>query len=307
MTESEGMTPRVNALINTLSGSEPEQDVVASEQVAATDVAGAVKEAVAIDMPVAVSDDEDDLPGTAVKTVVSAVKEEASNVETEPKTTIDSLFRDEETPATENLTTNKDQTEKTAVIEVVDPDREAAREARAKRLGIVSAAPPVAEQVVVAPKVKRTTDKWHGSLGLFLLRFATAALLFVQGYSRLMHWTATKEFFSHSVLPNSTYFAIAVIAAELLAALLLVFGFMTRFAGVLLVSVEVIFLAFFIYGKSGAIYTPGEAGFRGDIEILMAAIGLLFLLLGGGGFAMDRIFRRKRAIRKEQKLLGNTV
>ncbi|MGL5406917.1 MAG: DoxX family protein [Propionibacteriaceae bacterium] len=322
MTESEGMASRVNALINALSGSDKKQDVKTTEQADATDIAETVEQTVAVsaaetvaearndeptrvDIPLVTSDD-DDLPGTAVSAVASMTTKEAAAVSTEPTVPMDSLFRDEKTRIME-MPSDEATAEKTAVIDMADSEREAAREARAKRLGIVSAAPVSTDPVVPPRKAKRTTDKWNGSLGLFLLRLATAALLFTQGYSNLMHWTATKEFFARSVLPNPTYFAIGVTAAELIAAVLLVLGLMTRFAGILLVAVEAILLVFFIYGKSGAIYTPGEPGFRGDVEILLAAIGMLFFLLGAGGLAIDRIVRRKRAIRKEQKLLGNTV
>lgn len=196
----------------------------------------------------------------------------------------------------------ENEAEKTAVI-----DRDAEREARQKRLGIVAAPAPVDEPVVPVAKPTRTTDKWHGSLGLFLLRLATGALLITQGWAHLSHWTETQEFFANSVLPQPQWFALGVSIAEIVAGVLLVLGLLTRFAGLLLVAIEAILLAFFIYGKSGAIFTPGEPGFKGDIEILFAAIGLLFLLLGGGGLAIDKIFRRNRARAREERLLGNTV
>lgn len=222
------------------------------------------------------------------------------------------LFRDERTTTVEAdapaaaVTTQEapveSEAEKTAVI-----DRDAEREARAKRLGIVAAPAPAAEPVVAVAKPARTTDKWHGSLGLFLLRLVTGLLLITQGWAHLSHWTQTQEFFARSVLPQPMYFALGVTIAEIVAGVLLIVGLATRLAGLLLVAIEAILLGFFIYGKSGAIFTPGEPGFKGDIEILLAAIGLLFLLLGGGGLALDRIFRRNRARAREERLLGNTV
>lgn len=218
------------------------------------------------------------------------------------------LYRDEVAEPTAVMAAEPvPEVEATSVLPVEDRDREAEREARAKRLGIVAAPTATTETVVPVAKPKRTTDKWHGSLGLFLLRLVTAAFLLTDAYAHLTHWTATKDFFAHSILPQPEYFAIGVVAAEAVAGLLLVFGLMTRFAGLLVLAVEILLLGWFVYGKSGAIYTPGQPGFKGDINILMASIGLLFLLLGAGGLSLDRAYRAKRAKAKEEKLLGNTV
>ncbi|MDN5985654.1 MAG: hypothetical protein L0H88_08035 [Propionibacterium sp.] len=44
----------------------------------------------------------------------------------------------------------------------------------------------------------------------------------------------------------------------------------------------------------------GTAGFSGDIELLLAGIGLVFLLVGAGGWSLEGGIRRSRVRRKQE-------
>ena len=52
-------------------------------------------------------------------------------------------------------------------------------------------------------------------------------------------------------------------------------------------------LAFVQWG-SWSPFKPGEAGFTGELELLLVGVGLLFLLVGGGGWSVDRGFRSRK-------------
>ena len=42
------------------------------------------------------------------------------------------------------------------------------------------------------------------------------------------------------------------------------------------------------------IFTPDTPGFVGELEILIASLGLMFLCLGGGGWSIDGGIRHNR-------------
>lgn len=191
--------------------------------------------------------------------------------------------------------------EQTAVL-----DRDALREERNRQLGVVSTTREVETTpapLVSAPAVKRTTDKWHGSLALFLLRLVSGLVVGAHGVQRLMHLTATKEFFGRSVLPRPDLFALGFSIAEVAVGVLLVLGLLTRVAGLLLAVLAIGMLAVFVWGKVNP-FEGHTVGFNGELELLLAGLGLAFLLLGGGGWAVDNIFRRNRAKRREARELG---
>ena len=52
-------------------------------------------------------------------------------------------------------------------------------------------------------------------------------------------------------------------------------------------------LAFVLWGNWSP-FVAGRAGFVGELELLLAVVGLLFLCVGGGGFSLDRSFRKSR-------------
>lgn len=181
-------------------------------------------------------------------------------------------------------------------------DRDALREERNRQLGVVTRNDDPAP-VVVAKPVPRTTDRWHGSVGFFLLRLVTGLMVATHGVQRILHLTATKEYFAHSILPSSEYFAWGATIAEIIVGLMLILGLGTRIAGLLLAVLSIGYLVLFTWGKVNP-FTDHTVGFYGELELLMAAVGLLFLLLGGGGWGIDRIVRRNRARKKEAKAFG---
>lgn len=155
----------------------------------------------------------------------------------------------------------------------------------------VSDLPVRAETVTVT---HRNTDKFAGSLGLFLLRLVTAAIVGSHGLYHLLNLPATTELISSTVLPAPGILAVVLGAAEVAIAIGLVFGLLTRVAGLGVVLVAGGALAFVLWGN----WTPFEAGkpgFVGALELLLVAVGVLFMLVGGGGWSVDHGFRARRA------------
>lgn len=195
-------------------------------------------------------------------------------------------------------------TEATAVMDTAAVrDRQAERAERDRALGII---PKTDEPLGFATtaKVKRTTDRWHGSLALTVLRIVTAAIIGIRGWQHLTDLDATNAMFANSILPQSNYWGWGLGIAEALTAILLLLGLANRFAGLLVMIVEIGMLVFFLWGKANP-FQSGRMGFTGELEVLLAAVGMLFLLLGSGGWGFDAMFRNKREERKAAKSAGD--
>lgn len=149
----------------------------------------------------------------------------------------------------------------------------------------------------VAPETvtvtQRTTDRFAGSLGLFLLRLVTAGIIGFHGLNHLLNLPATTRLIQSTVLPAPGILAIVLGAAEVAIAIALVFGLLTRLAGLGLALVAGGALAFVQWGASNP-FVPGQDGFTGELELLLVAVGLLFMLVGAGGWSVDHGFRARR-------------
>lgn len=159
------------------------------------------------------------------------------------------------------------------------------------------------EEPQAPAKPKPTTDKFFGSLGLFLLRLALAAVVGlyglqkvrgIEGVQALLTSTALRD-----VVPENYMLLLAWVLAvgEIVIAAGLIFGFLTRGAGfgALLVGTGALVL---VYWLSNPISLEPGAGFPGALELMIAVSGLLFLLLGAGRWSIDGAIRSRRAAKK---------
>lgn len=78
---------------------------------------------------------------------------------------------------------------------------------------------------------RRNTDRFLGSLGLFLLRLVTAAIMLVRGLEIVTNIPAAQASFAQTRIPEPGIMAIVTGVSALLIAVALVFGLFVRVAG----------------------------------------------------------------------------
>lgn len=177
-------------------------------------------------------------------------------------------------------------------------ERAARREARAAALAATAPVPVEAPEPVIVHK--RTNDKFWGSLGLFLLRLVVAAIFAIRGLNLLTDIPAAQAFFAETIIPEPGIMAIVTGVACLLIAFSLVLGLLTRVAGLGIALIAGGALTF-VYWGNWSPFVEGRPGFLGEFELLLAAVGLLFLMIGAGGWSLDRSFRAARARDKAER------
>ncbi|GAB3712644.1 DoxX family protein [Mariniluteicoccus flavus] len=173
-------------------------------------------------------------------------------------------------------------------------ERERRRAERDQTLGTRRKAVEEPEPVVV-PKPKRTTDKFFGSLGLFLLRLVTATIMGLHGLWKIMNLPKVEQMLTNTVIPEPRTMAYVLAIAEIAVALGLLFGMFTRIAGLGLALIGIGALVFVKWVKNP--FTGYQLG--GELELLLGTVGLVFLMLGAGGWSVDAAFRRRRAANKK--------
>ncbi|MGD7705088.1 DoxX family membrane protein [Microlunatus sp. Y2014] len=148
-------------------------------------------------------------------------------------------------------------------------------------------------------KPPRTTDKVLPSLALFVLRVVVGLTMGVHGVQKLISMEQTASFFESLdffgvALPQAQLLALLTGAAEVLIGVALIFGFAVRLcgAGVLIITLGAFLMVYL--EQLGNPFVAGGEGFAGEKELVLAAVGMLFLCVGGGSWALDRLFRRGR-------------
>jgi uncharacterized membrane protein YphA (DoxX/SURF4 family) len=184
-------------------------------------------------------------------------------------------------------------------------ERTALREARAAALtsagtpepAVGEAVAPIVQQVV---EVKRTTDGFWGSLGLFLLRLVMAAIFGLWGVQMLLDPAKTQALFATTLL-SYPILATIVPVASLLIAVSMVIGLATRYAafGAALIAIGALVL---VYWGSWSILLPNGFGFYGETELVLAVVSLLLVFIGAGGWSLDGSLRRARAADKAARV-----
>jgi len=170
-------------------------------------------------------------------------------------------------------------------------ERAARREAREQALAaadVRTVAP--AEPIVVT---RRSTDQFFGALALFLLRLVVAAIMAVRGLEIVTNLGAAEALLATTLIPEPRIMAMVIGGAALAIAVALVFGLLTRVAGLGVTLITGGALVFVLWGNWSP-FVPGQPGFIGELELLLAVVGLVFLMIGGGGFSLDRSFRKSR-------------
>ncbi len=176
----------------------------------------------------------------------------------------------------------------------------AEREARDRALGRRRPAPePEVAPQPPSTRLDRTTDRPAGAFGLFALRLVVAAIMGIRGAQQLLDMPTTIQTFSATALPYPEIAAWVTACASVLIAVALVFGLLVRVAGVGTVAIAAGALTFVYWWRSP--FESGVAGFHGELELLLAGVGLLLLLIGGGSWGIDAAVRKSRLQRRRAK------
>lgn len=188
------------------------------------------------------------------------------------------------------------QGEPDTVIEDPATARQRRRAERDRALGTKRRLPePEPEQVKAdKPKLKRSTDKFLGSLGLFLLRLVTAGIIGLHGFAKMLDIGAVQTMLRNTVIPEPVIMSYVLAGAEVAIALALVVGLFTRLAGLGLAAIGICALVFVRWVTNPFVGNT----LTGELELLLGAVGLLFVSLGAGGWSVDAAFRRRRAAEK---------
>lgn len=192
--------------------------------------------------------------------------------------------------------------EQEAETQAVAEARQVARANREEQLGAVATYAEEDEQQAVAVAVyQRATDGAFPSLGLFLIRLVFAVFVGLVGWQALVDRPAVLEALAWVKVPEAwrSMVAIALAIGLLIISLLLVVGWATRVVSVLLLVGTAGFLAFFRFGAFSPL-REGHFGFYGDREVFIAALCLLFIFLGAGGWSIDARMRHRRQRAEEE-------
>ncbi len=178
---------------------------------------------------------------------------------------------------------------------------DAERQAREQRLGAVATSSENASREDAGP-ARITTDRFFPSFSLFVLRLVTASILGVTSWQILGSGVdETANFLAgYPLIPEPRLVAWILGFTLAALALLLVIGLLQRLVGLLLLAIAVATLTFIRWG-SFSIFQADTSGFLGDRDLLLAAVGLLLLGMGGGRWGIDGAFRASRAASKAER------
>lgn len=164
------------------------------------------------------------------------------------------------------------------------------KEARDQRLGMVSTSDANAWR---EPPRPRPGVGGFGSFGLLILRLVTAGILGVAAVQVLTAIDGTADYLSATVLPYPREIAWGLGITLAVLAAMLILGLGVRAAGFLLAALGVCALVFLRWGPF-PIFVEGTEGFIGDKDLILTAIGILFLSIGGGKAGIDGSISRAR-------------
>ncbi len=123
-------------------------------------------------------------------------------------------------------------------------------------------------------------------VGKLILRLAVAILLAFHGFSKLRHgiaWMAGPLQAHH--LP--TFLSYGVFVAEVIAPLLLIIGFLTRPAA-LVIAFELSMALYLVVGEKTFEIVPQTGAIGGELNFLYIFAALAIAFLGSGRFALSK-------------------
>lgn len=164
------------------------------------------------------------------------------------------------------------------------------KEARDQRLGLVATSDA---NELRAPLPPRPGVGRFASFGLLVLRFVIAGVLGVAAVQVLTSINETADYLGNTLIPYPREVAWGLGFTMAAMAVMLVLGLGVRAAGFLLTALSVGALVFLRWGPF-PIFVDGMEGFRGDKDLILAAIGILLFCIGGGRAGIDGAISKAR-------------
>ncbi len=131
----------------------------------------------------------------------------------------------------------------------------------------------------------------HKNLGLFLLRLGLAIVFIAHGYAKLTGLEGTGMFFEKLGIPMPALMAYVVTAVEFLGGILMLFGVLVRYVG-LLMSVTML-VAILTAKMQGGLMLPMAGKYELELMLLLSALAVAFL--GAGEWTVSRLFKKEQS------------
>ena len=127
-------------------------------------------------------------------------------------------------------------------------------------------------------------------LALIVVRLAVALVLFLHGWHRFVTVGMSTEIarLTHHGLPYPAVLGWGAVIFEMIGAVLLAFGLLTPLIGLGMLVENVAIIAWL---KASHGYLVSTGGY--EYNLVLAAVGLVFLAFGGGRGAVDTLLRRR--------------
>jgi len=128
----------------------------------------------------------------------------------------------------------------------------------------------------------------NDDVGKFVLRLMLAVLMLFHGIPKLLNFSGTMGWLDGMLASHGLpgFIAYGVFIGEIIAPLMILFGFYTRWGG-LLVVINMLFAIFLVNaGKIFALNDMGALALQADYFFLFSALAVCFL--GSGRYALRR-------------------
>ncbi len=136
------------------------------------------------------------------------------------------------------------------------------------------------------------------SFGLLVARIGVGGIMIAHGYVRWQIQGIEKQtaYLTQFGTPYPEVAAWGSTIFEIVGGVFLVVGALTPLIGLGLLIQQVLTISYTNYSKSWNLMTLDGAAYNGGFEynVALGVLGLLFLVMGGGAAAIDRLFKRSK-------------
>lgn len=138
----------------------------------------------------------------------------------------------------------------------------------------------------MSPQTTSQFERW----GFLPLRIVVAVVFLMHGGQKVLYFgvSGVADMLTKLGFPLAVFFAVVLMTIEVAGGLAILFGFLTRAAGLIL-AVEMA-IAIYVARLGGGFFTP--YGFEFEMTLMGAC--LTFAAVGAGGVSIDAVRRARR-------------